>query len=70
MMFTCMDKRRARFGEFKGRFSTKVDWSQRPLPLTIVNVQQNSDPALFIHPEKPIQAYPLRTTYNSWPDEV
>ena len=71
MVLTCLDKRRAKFGEFKGR-SSQVDWSQRPLPLTILNVQKNPDMSQFIRPEptRPSYAYPLRTTYNSWPDDV
>ena len=70
-----LDKRRANLDDSQGRPAEKVDWNQRPLPLTIVDVEQNPDPARFLdnHSQPPRLHLPpnvFRTTYNSWPDQL
>jgi len=58
--------------------SGTIDWTQRPLPVTIVNVVQNGDRELYRNPaiEVPPSYQPesgrvqMKTTYNHWPGEV
>ncbi|KAJ3482634.1 hypothetical protein NLI96_g6855 [Meripilus lineatus] len=74
-ILTYLDKRRANLADSQGRPAEKVDWNQRPLPLTIVDVEQNPDPARFLdnHSQPPRLHLPpnvFRTTYNSWPDQL
>lgn len=89
LIFSGADKCRPDFADegaedeqTKPKGGVTVDWSRRPLPLTIINVvhtggaDMNQIPHIDVLPkyesagQLPVAQTPMRTTYNHWPDEV